>query len=129
LINIVPFVRAHVARLVAIVLVGALAAPAITECAGWSALAADRHACCAGRGDLASEASVTNCCANSEQSNDVAPPESQAARPLFKHLLGADVSPVADLFLPSRTPLLTVSSAARGAALVPLYLQQTSLLI
>lgn len=117
-----------VAGLLVLLLVAAAAGPAFAACAGWSASAADRHACCAGRGDLASEASITNCCAASEQSNDVAPPESQAALSLLK-LLGTDVSPVPDLFLPSHTPVLTVSSAAHRATLVPLYLQQASLLI
>lgn len=114
-----------VAGLVVLLLVAPAAGPAFAACAGWSASAADRHACCAGRGDLASEASITNCCAASEQSNGGAPPERQAAL----SLLGADVSPVADWFLPSRTPVLTISSASRHATLVPLYLQQASLLI
>lgn len=128
LINIVPVARAHVARLFAVVLVGALAGPAATECAGWSASAADRHACCAGRGELASEASITDCCAMSEQSSEVAPPESQVARPRLE-LLGAAFSPVADWVLPSRTLVLTVSLASRRATPVPLYLQRISLLI
>jgi len=109
-------------------LVGALAGPAIAECAGWSVSAADRHACCAGRGEPACAANTTNCCAMSEQSNDVTPTESIAARTPLR-LLPADISPVAEWFLPRCTPVLTVSSVSRRAALVPLYLQQVSLLI
>ena len=105
-------------------MVGVLVAPAIAECAGW---AAGRHPCCANRGGMASETALTPCCGMSEQSNDAAPPETQAAGPSLKLLaphFAAFVDPGA-----VRMPIPVESFAARRAAVVPLYLQQASLLI
>ena len=120
LINIVPVMRARFTRLLAIVLLGTFSGPAIAVCGLWSASAADRHACCAGHGGRASPASVLECCAISEQSNDSTPAESLAAQPPLT-LLRADVFPGAGWVLPSRVPVLTVFSASRHATLVPLY--------
>ena len=111
-------------RLAAFLVIGVLVVPAITECVGW---AAGRHACCANRGGMAPETALTPCCGMSEQSNDAAPPETQAAGPSLKLLaphVAAFVDPGA-----MRAPIPVESFAARRAAVVPLYLQQASLLI
>ena len=116
--------RLLINRLVAVLVVGVLVAPVITECAGW---AAGRHPCCANRGGMAPETALTPCCGMSEQSNDAAPPEAQAAGPSLKLLVphfAALVDPGA-----VRMPIPVESFAARRAAVVPLYLQQASLLI
>jgi hypothetical protein len=113
-------------RLVAVLVIGVLVAPALTECAGWAASAAGRHVCCANRDGMAPETSVTACCGMSEQSSDAAPTETQGARPSLKLLaphFAALVDPGA-----VRAPIPVDSFAARRAA-VPLYLQQVSLLI
>ena len=113
-------------RIAAALVVGVLVAPAITECAGWAS-AAGRHICCGNRGGMAPETRMTDCCAMSEQSNDAAPPDTQAARPTLT-LLNPHIVPVVD---PSavRTPIPVESFAARTASVVPIYLQQASLLI
>ena len=64
----------------------------------------------------------------SEQSNETTPPETQAARTPLK-LLGPHFVPVAVSSLSSRTVLPGESSSLRRASVVPLYLQQASLLI
>ena len=48
-------------RLIAVLVIGVLVAPALTECAGWAASAAGRHVCCANRDGMASDTSVTAC--------------------------------------------------------------------
>ena len=120
--------RTAALRSVALFIVVALVAPAIVECAGWSSSAVGRHACCRDRGPLAPETRMTNCCAMSEQSNEGAPPETQPVRTPLK-LLGPHVVPVALSGVSSRTLLPGESSWLRRAAIVPLYLQQASLLI
>ena len=117
-------VRLLINRLVAVLVIGVLAVPAIIECAGW---AAGRHPCCVNRGGMAPETALTPCCGMSEQSNDAAPPETQAAGRALKLLtphFAALVDPGA-----VRVPIPVESFAARRAAVVPLYLQQASLLI
>jgi hypothetical protein len=128
LINIVPDVRAFVVRLLVVVLVGVPSGQALTECAGWSASAADRPACSERHREPASGANMTNCCTMSERSDPSAPPESLAARPPLR-LLGADFSPVAAWVSPLRPSALAVSPPLRHVTPVPLYLQQVSLLI
>jgi hypothetical protein len=112
-------------RTLALFIVGVLMAPAISECAGWSASAAGRHVCCADRGGLAPETSVADCCAMSDSSSNAAPPETQATRTPIK-LLGLHVALVSDSSA-ARTPIPTETS--RRASGVPLYLRQASLLI
>lgn len=90
--------------------------------------AADRHACCAHVGELASEASVTDCCAMSEQSNSEATPENQLP-PAPVKLLRADFSSAADAFQSLHTGAPISASATHRPVLVPLYLLQLSLLI
>jgi hypothetical protein len=114
-------------RTIAVCIVGLLMAPAIIESAGWSS-AAGRHACCRDRGPLAPETRMTNCCAMSEQSNEGAPPETQPVRTTLK-LLAPQVVPVALSTFASQALLPGESSSLRRAAIVPLYLQQASLLI
>jgi len=111
-------------RLVAVLVIGVLVAPALSECVGW---AAGRHACCANRGGMDPETALTPCCGMSEQSNDAAPPEARAAGSSLKLL----VPHFAVLVDPGalRLPIPVESFAARRAAVVPLYLQQASLLI
>jgi hypothetical protein len=116
-------IAAH--RAVALLIVGVLVAPAITECAGWSASAAGRHVCCADRGGLAPETSVTDCCAMSEPSSNATAPETQAARTPLKSL-GLHFTLVSDSGT-SHTPIPAETS--RRASGVPLYLRQASLLI
>lgn len=111
-------------RLAAFLVIGVLVVPAITDCVGW---ATGRHACCANRGGLAPQTALTPCCGMSEQSNDAAPPEAQAAGPSLK-LLAPDFAVLVDPGA-MRVPILVESSAARRAPIVPLYLQQASLLI
>lgn len=116
--------RLLINRLVAVLVIGVLVVPAITECVGW---AAGRHPCCTNRVGMAPETALTPCCGMSEQSNDAAPPETQAAGPSLKLLaphFAALVDPGA-----VRMPIPVESFAARRAAVVPLYLQQASLLI
>ena len=113
---------------IAVCLVGLLVAPEIIESAGWWSLAAGRHACCRDRGPLAPETRMTNCCGMSEQSNEGAPPETQPARTPLK-LLAQHCVPVALSSFSSHTLLPGESSSLRRAAIVPLYLQQASLLI
>ena len=43
-----------------LLLVFAVAAPAVAACAGWSMAPGDRHTCCAHLGDLASGESMTD---------------------------------------------------------------------
>jgi len=104
-----------------------LVAPALTECVAWAASDAGRHICCGNRGGMAPETRMTDCCAMSEQSNDATPPDAQIARPLLKltnlHFVSLGDAPV------SRVPVTVENVAARRAAVVPLYLQQASLLI
>jgi len=120
--------RAIALRTAALVVVGVLVAPAITECAGWSLSAAGRHACCRDRGAMATETSMRACCGMSEQSSETATPEIQAARTPLK-LLGPDVVPMGVSVFTSRALLPGEWSSLRRAAVVPLYLQQASLLI
>jgi hypothetical protein len=115
-------------RTAALFVVGALVAPAIAECAGWSSSAVGRHACCRDRGAMATETSMRACCGMSEQSSETAPPETQAARTPLK-LFGPHVVPMAVSAFASRTLLPGESSSLRRASVVPLYLQQASLLI
>ena len=112
-------------RLSALLLLVVLAAPALAECAGWSAVAAGRDACCA-RGEGAQPA-LTNCCGMSQQSGDVTAPDIQAARTGLK-LLNTGFSPLAPLPAPAR-PLPTNDHDLTAAAPVPIYLQQSTLLI
>ena len=116
--------RTAALRTAALVLVGILVVPAITECVGW---AAGRHPCCTNRAGMATETALTPCCGMSEQSNDTAPPETQAAGPSLK-LLAPHLATLVD---PGavRVPIPVESFAARRAVVVPLYLQQASLLI
>jgi hypothetical protein len=118
--------RTIASRAVALLVVAVLVGPAITECVGWAS-AYGRHACCANLGGLASETTLTPCCGRSEQSNDAAPPETQAAGPSLK-LLAPHFAEFADPGA-MRAPIPVESFAARRAAVVPLYLQQASLLI
>src|SRR5688572_20296650 len=83
-------------RLIALLVVGVFVVPAVTECAMWAASAAGAHACCAKRGSLAPETTMTACCGMSQQANDAAPPEQQAGRPSLKLL----ASPFASLIDP-----------------------------
>ena len=115
-------------RTVALCLVGVILAPAIGECAGWSASEAGRHICCMNRSGTVPETSLRNCCGMTEQSSEAAPPEIQITRTPLK-LLGAHFVPVAVSPLSSRTLLPGELSSARRPAIVPLYLQQASLLI
>jgi hypothetical protein len=119
--------RTAALRTAALLLVGVLVVPAITDCAGWAVSAFGRHACCANRGDMAPETTMRACCGMSEQSNDTAPPETQAAGPSLK-LLAPHFAVLVDRGA-MRVPIPVESSAARRAAVVPLYLQQASLLI
>ena len=128
LTNIVSDIRAFVIRLLVVVLVGIPSAQALTECAGGPASAADRPLCSERHREPASGANMTDCCAMSERSDTAAPPESLVARPPLK-LLGADFSPVAAWFPPSRTFAVTASPGLHRSAPVPLYLQQVTLLI
>ena len=115
--------RLLINRLAAFLGIGVLVVPAITECVGW---AAGRHPCCANRGSMAAETALTPCCGMSEQANDAAPPETQAAGPSLKLL----VPHFAALVDPGGVRMsIPIESFARRAALVPLYLQQASLLI
>jgi hypothetical protein len=120
--------RALFSRLVALFVVGVIMAPAIGECAGWSASAAGRHACCAKRGSMAPETSMTACCGMSEESSETAPAQTQLTRTPLK-LLGAHFAPVAVSPLASHTLIPGESSSLPRSAIVPLYLQQASLLI
>ena len=116
----------YTVRLIALLVVGVLLEPTITECAAWAVSAAGGHACCANSG-MAPETALTPCCGMSEQSNDAAPPEAQAAGPSLK-LLSPHFAALVD---PGAVRILipVESFAARSAAVVPLYLQQASLLI
>ncbi len=114
-------------RTVALLVVAVLVGPAITECAGWAVSAAGRHLCCGNRGGMASETRMTECCAKPAQSNDATPPETQTARPVLT-LLGPHFVPAGDTFA-ARTPVPCDTFVSRRAAVVPLYLQQASLLI
>ena len=116
----------HMHRFAALLVIGVLVAPAITECVGLVS-AGGRHACCANLGGMASETTLTPCCGRSEQSNDAAPPETQAAGPSLK-LLAPHFVEFADPGA-MRAPIPVESFAVRRAAVVPLYLQQSSLLI
>jgi hypothetical protein len=118
--------RALALRTAALVVVGALVVPAITECAGWIA-AANGHSCCANRGGMAAETSLKACCGVSEQSNEATPTETQTTRTPLK-LLSPHFAPAVAPFS-SRTLLPGEPSSLRRAAFVPLYLQQASLLI
>ncbi len=113
-------------RSVALLVVGILVLPAIVECTNWSAAAEDRHICCK-RGESASQTALTDCCAMSPQSNGAAPPETQAVRPPLKLLISHFV-PFIDPGV-SRVAIPSESLAARPAFVVPLYIQQASLLI
>lgn len=97
-------VRRVVAGLSVLLLMFAAAAPAVAACAGWSMGPGDRHACCAHLGELASEGSVTDCCAQSEQSSGPVDRENQ---------LSDSVRPVAPA---TNVPLLPSREA--GASLV-----------
>jgi hypothetical protein len=119
--------RTTALRTAALLVVGILVVPAITECAGWTA-AASRHACCANRDGTARETSLKACCGMSEQSDEAAPPETQPTRTSLK-LLSPHVAPIAVSPLASRVLLPGESFSPRRAAVVPLYLQQASLLI
>jgi hypothetical protein len=77
---------------------------------------------------MAPETSMKACCGMSEQSNEAAPPETQNTRAPLK-LLGAHFAPVALSPFASRTVVPGDTSSSRRAAVVPLYLQQASLLI
>ena len=116
-------------RVLAVLVVTVLIAPALTECAGWAVSAAGRHICCGNRGGTAPETRMTDCCAMSEQSNDATPPDAQIARSTLK-LVNLQFVPLVDT-LAARTPIsIPVDDvAARRAAVVPLYLRQASLLI
>jgi len=120
--------RTAAPRTVALFIVVVLLAPAITECAGWSLSAAGRHACCRDRGAMATETSMRACCGMSEESSETAPPETQAARTPLQ-LLVPHFVPVALSSFSSHALLPGVSSSLRRASVVPLYLQQASLLI
>jgi hypothetical protein len=111
-------------RFVAIVLAGFLIAPAIVECALLSANGS--HACCANRGALAPETTMTACCGMSQQANDAVPPNPQPAGPSLK-LLSTAVTSYVGMDVRMRIP--SDAFAARPAAVVPLYLRQASLLI
>jgi hypothetical protein len=76
---------------------------------------------------MASDTRMTDCCAMSEQSTEGAPPDTQASRPTLK-LLDPHVVPGVHAG-GTRTPIPVESLAARMAAVVPIYLQQASLLI
>lgn len=115
-------------RLAALLVVGVLVAPAMTECAGWASSAAGRHACCANRGDMAPETSMTDCCSMSNQSTEGAPTDAQPIRPSLK-LLGPQFTHLSDIFSPPRSTLFVDWAIAQRAACVPLYLRQASLLI
>ena len=118
--------RSSALRTVALLVVAVLVGPAITECAGWIASAAGRHLCCGSRG-MASETRMTDCCAKPAQSSDATPPDTQTARPVLT-LLGPHFVPAGDIFA-ARTPVPCDTFVSRRAAVVPLYLQQASLLI
>ena len=123
------FMRPHAVRFMALIFAGLLVAPAIAECAGWALSEAGRHVCCANRGEMASETSMTDCCGISQQSNDAVPPDTQEGRVSFK-LLGSPFAQFADLLLSWRSPFFNESSfAPRLTSFVPLYLRQGSLLI
>ena len=113
-------------RFAALLVIGVLVTPAITECVGLVS-AGGRHACCANLGGMASETTLTPCCGRSEQSNDATPPETQTTRPVLT-LLGPHFVPASDAFV-ARTPIPLDTFVPRRAAVVPLYLQQASLLI
>jgi hypothetical protein len=74
--------RRLAAGVTGLLLVIGAAGPALAACAGWSASALDRHACCAHLGTLASEGSVTDCCALAEQSSGPAVRDGQISPPL-----------------------------------------------
>ena len=114
-------------RLLAVLVVAVLVAPALTECAGWAASTAGRHICCGNSGGMAPETRMTDCCAMSEQSNEAIPPDARIARPILK-LVDFHFVPFGD-FLAAPTLLSVDNRAARRAAVVPLYLRQASLLI
>jgi len=105
--------RRLVAGFVGLVLMYAAAAPAVAGCAGWSSARTDRHACCGHLGDLASEASVTDCCAAEEQSNGPADRDAQASpqthpvAPTAAFLI--DPSPALQTFAIERAPVEAAS--------------------
>ena len=117
--------RALASRLVALFVVGVIMAPAIGECAGWAASAAGRHACCAKRGTMVPETSLTACCGMSEESSETAPAQTQITRTSLKF----DSHFVAIAVLTPSPSALPDSPALRRGSPVPLYLQQASLLI
>jgi hypothetical protein len=112
-------------RFVALVVAGLFIAPAITECA-LRAASSDSHACCAKRGTLAPEPTVTACCRIAAQSSDAAPAQAQAAAPSLRLVTAAFASFVNPGM---RAPIPADAFSARPAAVVPLYLLQASLLI
>ena len=114
-------------RMLAALVVAVLAAPALTECAGWASSAVGRHICCGDRGGMAPETRMTDCCAMSEQSNDATPPDAPITRPILK-LVDLHFAPLADTLV-ARTRIVVGDLAGRPAAVVPLYLRQASLLI
>jgi hypothetical protein len=118
--------RTFALRTVAVCVIGILVVPAIAECAGWTA-AATRHSCCANRGGTVPETSLKACCGMSEQSDEATPTETRITRTPLK-LLSPHVAPFAVSFS-SRALLPGESSSVRRASVVPLYLQQASLLI
>jgi hypothetical protein len=125
-IVLVRLLTKFTARTVALLVVAILVAPAITECAAWAISASGRHACCANRG-MASETSMRPCCGMSQQSSEAAPTETQTVRTPLK-LIAPQFASVAASFS-SRALTLGDSSSLHRASVVPLYLQQASLLI
>jgi hypothetical protein len=119
--------RSAALRTVALLVVAILVGPALTECVGWVASAAGRHHCCGNRGAMASETRMTPCCAKPAPSSDATPPDTQTTRPVLT-LLGPHFVPASDPFV-ARTPVPLDAFVPRRAAVVPLYLQQSSLLI
>lgn len=110
-------VRRIVAALGVLLIVVGAAAPAIAACAGWSIAPGDRHACacCADLGELASTASITQCCAASEQSSGPVDRENQlqdSVRPVDAlAYVPVGSSPEAGMVRPGdRIPLHAVSS-------------------
>lgn len=104
--------RRLVAGSTVLLLLFAAAAPALAACTGWLASARDRHTCCARLGDLASEATVTDCCAMAEQSSGLGDRETPVPVPMRPGLAAALFlvpSPDSHASLPDRVPVQAAS--------------------
>lgn len=77
--------RRRIAAVVLLILAGGIAAPA--TCTGWESSASERMACCqrSQHADCVEQSAADDCCAQKEQSNQVASPIAQAPAAVVIH--------------------------------------------